>query len=307
MGLHRAPSQGTTQAVIGKMSPVSARRPIISPLRYPGGKSALYPRLRQMIRDNGMAGCTYVEPYAGGAGAALGLLVTGQVESVVLNDLDPAIYAFWRTLVEAPEYLTRMINKAILNVSEWRKQQNIYLAADMRRPERLGFATFYLNRTNRSGILNGGPIGGMDQTGNYKIDARFNRPELIERIRVLALYRQHIQVSSSNGQEVFRQFAQRHNTFIYADPPYFEKAGSLYLNNFQAAEHASLAKVLNAKPNSTWVLTYDAVPQVDALYPDRRRYTFELNYSARDVRKATESVVLSDSLLDIEPGWQLHL
>jgi DNA adenine methylase len=285
---------------------ISTRRPRVSPLRYPGGKAALYGRLREMIRGNDLSGCTYVEPFAGGAGAGLGLLLTGQVDKVVINDLDPAIHAFWQTLVEEPEYLKRRIVRARLDVTEWRKQKLIYDAADTTNAQTLAFATFYLNRTNRSGILNGGPIGGLDQTGNYKIDARFNREDLIERIDRCALYRRKIVVTSLNGRDIIRKYAGRADTFVYADPPYFEKAGSLYLNNFRAADHEDLARVLNAKADAPWVLTYDAVPQVGELYAERRRYEFSLAYSAREVRKATEIVVLSDVLQDVGPGWELR-
>lgn len=278
-------------------------RPRISPLRYPGGKSTLYTRLRQVIRRNGLAGCTYVEPYAGGAGAGLGLLITGQVERVVINDLDPAIFAFWQLLVTEPDYLREKIRTAKLDTKEWARQRQIYLTADKDHVRTLGYATFYLNRTNRSGVLNAGPIGGHDQSGPYKIDARFNRAALSERIRIIALYADHIIVTSTDGKKVIRKYAGRENTFIYADPPYFEKAGGLYLNAFSPVDHKSLAEVLNSHASKSWLLTYDNVPQVDELYQDRRRHEFELSYSAHHARKAKEIVVLSDSLLDVGVGW----
>ena len=281
------------------------RRPLISPLRYPGGKSALYSRLRKMIRDSRLTGCTYVEPYAGGAGAGLSLLVTGQVEHVVINDLDPAIHAFWETIVHEPEFLIDRIQNVNLNVSEWHYQREIYLSANTEDLAALGFATFYLNRTNRSGILGARPIGRLDQTGNYKIDARFNRAALIERIRILSLYSDNITAMSRDGADVITEYSRNSNTFIYADPPYFEKAGSLYLNAFTIEDHESLAQVLNDVPDSHWLLTYDNVPQVCELYPLRRRRTFELSYSANRVTKATEIAVLSDSLPDINHGWPI--
>jgi DNA adenine methylase len=284
---------------------VSTRRPRISPLRYPGGKSALYSRLRKMIRDMGLAGCTYVEPYAGGVGAGLSLLVTGQVERVVINDLDPAIHAFWTTVQSEPGWLIERIHKTKLDVTEWRRQREIYVAADTSDLSQLGFATFYLNRTNRSGVLNGGPIGGLDQTGNYKIDARFNRDGLAERIRILALYADNIIPTSRDGLEVISEYAPKDNVFIYADPPYFEKAGSLYLNAFSATDHEDLARVLNSVADRSWVLTYDNAPQVAELYAARRRREFELHYSAHRVGKATEVVVLADSVPEIGQGWPL--
>lgn len=284
---------------------VTSRRPRISPLRYPGGKSALYSRLRQIIRDMGMAGCTYVEPYAGGVGAGLSLLVTGQVERVVINDLDPAIHAFWATVQAEPEFLIDRVREVRLDVDEWRRQREVYVSADTTDLSKLGFATFYLNRTNRSGVLNGGPIGGLDQTGNYKIDARFNREGLAERLRILALYSDNIVATSRDGVEVITEYAAKSDTFIYADPPYFEKAGSLYLNAFTAENHEALARVLNSVSDSHWLLTYDNAPQVAQLYAARRRREFELHYSAHRVVKATEVAVLSDALPDIGEGWPL--
>lgn len=278
-------------------------RPMASPLRYPGGKGALYSRLRGMIRESDLAGCTYVEPYAGGAGAGLGLLITGQVERVVINDLDPAIYAFWMTLVSKPKDLIHKIESVKLSVREWKRQREIYRACDLTDLDALGFATFYLNRTNRSGVLNGGPIGGLDQTGNYKIDARFNREDLSERVRVLSLYSDNISVSSTDGAKIIKRYGRRRNTFIYADPPYFEKAGSLYLNAFNEENHKQLAEALNSYASGSWLLTYDDVPQVHQLYADRRRRTFELHYSAHRVKKATEIAVLSDGITDVADGW----
>lgn len=284
---------------------VTSRRPRISPLRYPGGKSALYSRLRKLIRDMDMAGCTYVEPYAGGVGAGLSLLVTGQVEKVVINDLDPAIYSFWLTVKEHPDYLIEQIQSVSLDVNEWRKQREIYRAVDTSNTKELGFATFFLNRTNRSGILNGGPIGGLEQTGNYKIDARFNRDGLTERMRILALYADSIIATRQDGKDVIAQFASQNDAFIYADPPYFEKAGSLYLNAFTAEDHVHLAEILNNFATSRWLLTYDNAPQVAELYAARRRREFQLNYSAHRVVKATEIAVLSDSLPEIGEGWKI--
>jgi len=285
-------------------APAKNRRIMASPLRYPGGKGALYSRLRKVVRDNGLAGCTYVEPYAGGAGAGLGLLVTGQVDRVVINDLDPAIHAFWSSLIADPDAMIARIKTVPLTVKEWRRQKEIYsLPGNDLSP--LGFATFYLNRTNRSGVLNGGPIGGLDQTGNYLIDARFNRDELAERVRTLGLFKDQIEVTCADGRAVVRKYAAKADTFVYADPPYFEKAGSLYMNYFKAEDHENLAKDLNAKAHGRWLLTYDAVPQVEALYADRRIRRFGLNYSAHRVTKATEVAVLSDSLIDIGENWEL--
>ena len=285
------------------VSHISTRRPRISPLRYPGGKSALYPRLRAIIRDMGLAGCTYIEPYAGGVGAGLGLLVTGQVEHVIINDLDPAIYSFWKTLCVDNDWLIEQVATATLSIDEWKRQHKIYKAADTSKRRELGFATFYLNRTNRSGVLTAGPIGGFKQNGTYKINARFNRKDLCERIRILGLYSDAIVPIMCDGIDVINRYAGQKNTFIYADPPYFEKAKSLYLNAFQAEDHKALAHVLNNHKDDPWLLTYDDVPQVYELYKDRSKKRFQLNYSANKVMKATEVAVFSDTVSEVNTCW----
>jgi DNA adenine methylase len=282
------------------------KRLMLSPLRYPGGKGSLYPHLRGLLRQNDLIGGTYIEPYAGGAGAALALLITGQVSKIVINDLDPALYAFWRSAVRQPDEMAAMTRTAKLNVTEWRRQRSIYLEAKRSDYLALGFATFYLNRTNHSGVLNGGPIGGLDQTGEYKIDARFNRPALLERLRLIGMYGSKITVLKQDGLDVIRRYAGRARTLIYADPPYFEKAGSLYMNSFTPDAHAQLAECLNEHRDSTWLLTYDDVPQVSHLYPERRRETFTLNYSAHRVVKATEVMVFSDDLCLVGLSDQLQ-
>lgn len=272
------------------------KRPALSPLRYPGGKGSLYPRLRSIVRANGLTNGTYVEPYAGGAGAALALLITGEVRQVVINDLDPAVYAFWRAVVFKSQEFSMLIREAKLSIEEWQRQKQIYRSSGDGDYLAYGFSTFYLNRTNRSGVLNGGPIGGLDQTGNYKIDARFNRDALTERVRLIGLHKDHIAVECMDGAELIRQYGDLDDTLIYVDPPYFEKAGTLYLSKFADSDHVSLASCLNSLPDRRWVLTYDNVPKAAELYSDRRTEVFSLHYSAHRVMQATELMIFSDSL-----------
>ena len=274
----------------------SAKRLLVSPLRYPGGKGMLYSRLLQIIRENNLNSSTYIEPYAGGAGAALSLLISGHVENIVINDLDPAIYSFWRSVTEDSKEFSDLIRNATLSIDEWEKQRYIYDNPSKHDYIQLGYATFYLNRTNRSGIITGGPIGGKYQLGNYKIDARFNRESLLERIRLIGLYSKRITVTNMNGVEVICKYSTGENSFIYADPPYFEKAGSLYLNSFKKYDHEELANCLNSLKNSLWLLTYDNVPDVYKLYSNRKKILYSLNYSAHRVVKASEIMVFSDEL-----------
>ena len=249
---------------------------------------------------------TYIEPFAGGAGAALALLISGNVEEVVINDLDPAISAFWHSIVDEPVEFARRVREVPLTVDEWLKQRETYRNPQTSNQIDLGFATFYLNRTNRSGVLDAGPIGGLDQSGNYKIDARFNKIALLERLRLISLFHNRIHVFSQDGIEIFSKYAHQPDILIYADPPYFTKGSSLYLNSFGISEHLRLASVLNECSNGNWVLTYDDVHEISSLYECRRTIRFSLNYSVFSARKAKELMVFSDALLAPESEMAWH-
>ncbi|HXF44429.1 MAG TPA: DNA adenine methylase [Candidatus Paceibacterota bacterium] len=266
-----------------------------SPLRYPGGKTFLFPLFDKVIKSNGLKHVTYVEPFAGGAGAALALLFLEKVDRIVINDLDKAIYSFWRSAIFDADKFIKKIYKTPVTISEWKKQKTIYNDPRSSRFD-LGFATFFLNRTNMSGILDGGPIGGLGQAGKWKIDARFNKEKLAERISQLAQYKNRISVFNKDGVELISDYLHKHNTFIYLDPPYFEKGATLYLNHYNKSDHEKLAKLLNDNSESCWLLTYDNRKEIRSLYPERQIANFSLNYNAYESRKGREILILSDAL-----------
>jgi DNA adenine methylase len=271
------------------------KRRYYSPFRYPGGKTILFPFFVKKIEESGLRDVTYVEAFAGGAGAALALLFNEVVDHIVINDLDKAIYAFWRSAILESERFIENIARTPVTVKEWRKQKAIYENKRAKRFER-GFATFFLNRTNRSGILNGGPIGGLDQTGKWKIDARYNKKALIQRIRDIAEYKSRITVTNEDGVDLVSRYLRKKNVFVYLDPPYYDKAADLYLNIFEEKDHARLAKKLNAHPDAIWLLTYDNKPEIRKLYTARTVVDFSLSYNAYELRRGQELMILSDRL-----------
>ena len=237
----------------------------------------------------------YAEPFAGGAGAALRLLVDEFVDEIVINDLDKGIAAFWRSILnQSDEFLARL-RTCPLTVIEWRRQQSIYQSRSGNDLD-LGFATFYLNRTNRSGILTARPIGGLDQRGKWKIDARFNRGELAERITRIARYRDRITVEERDGLDFLRDHLSDNGCLFYVDPPYLTKGGDLYLDTLSWDDHVSLAKLL--KPSKVgWMLTYDADPRVFTdLYPNTRVASFGIAHTAAKQLVGVEYAVFGNSL-----------
>ncbi|WP_307225045.1 DNA adenine methylase [Microbacterium arborescens] len=284
--------------VSGELRVTTTRPNYDSPLRYPGGKSSLTGFLSGVLDALRMTDATYVEPFAGGAGAGISLLLQGRVGRIVINDRDPAVFAFWSALTRDGERFADRVEEVSLSLDEWRAQRAIYgrgssAASD---PFELGFAFFYLNRTNRSGILNAGVIGGQAQAGRYKLDARFNRERLAHRLRSIYQLRDQIEVTSDDGRAVIERFASAPDAFMYVDPPYVQAGGSLYLNSFTESDHALLATCLNRNSRASWVLTYDDVDLIRGLYGERYLTTFELNYAARNRGKASELMILSDTL-----------
>ena len=266
----------------------------LSPLRYPGGKASLTELFIDLIRKNKLNG-TYVEPYAGGAGAALGLLMSGTVERIIINDLDPAVKAFWDAVVYDGENFIDRIEATPLTITEWRQQKVQYKRDDATTIDK-GFAFFYLNRTNRSGIINAGPIGGMKQNGNYLIDARYNKADLVDKIRNIGNLSDRITVTSLDGVELVKALPSNEPNFIYIDPPYYVKGGSLYLNSYKPEDHQRLADVLNERQDLKWLLTYDNVEPIRDLYSQRRMSEFSLNYSARNYELGSEVMIFSDAI-----------
>lgn len=267
-----------------------------SPLRYPGGKSSLFSFFGSLIEKNGLQHVQYVEPYAGGAGAALALLILGKVDSIIINDLDRAVYAFWNAINEDTDRFIRRIRETPITINEWYRQREVYRQKDADLFD-LGFAAFFLNRTNRSGILEGGVIGGVNQTGKWPLNARFKKESLIQKIETIAKHKHSIKILNEDGLEVIRRFANTPTVFFYVDPPYYFKGSLLYLNSYNHNDHSRLAELLNSLTETRWVLSYDNVPQVRELYRARaKRYDFTLYYHARASKEGSEIMVLSDNL-----------
>lgn len=273
------------------------RKHLYTPLRYPGGKTSLYEFFDSVIDYNELEKVKYIEPYAGGAGAALSLLILGKVDSIVINDFDVAIYSFWKSILDHPDEFIDKINNTPINIDEWYKQREIYKSKNSD-VLTLGFATFFLNRTNRSGILKGGVIGGKAQTGKWKLDARFNKIALIQKIRLIQKFRKQITIHNLDGLELIELYKDNPESLFYIDPPYYVQGGSLYLNSYKHDAHEKLAELLNLNAKTIkWMLTYDNVQPILDLYNKRENQEpFILNYQANSTKKGSEIMIFSDCL-----------
>lgn len=276
------------------------RKYLFTPLRYPGGKTSLFGFFDTVIKKHGWKGMVYIEPYAGGAGAALSLLLLEKVSSIVINDYDPAIYSFWVALTEYNAEFIELIINTPVTVEEWERQKKIYKAADTSDKLLLGFATFFLNRTNRSGIMNAGPIGGKRQLGEWKMDVRYNKQNLIKKIKLIGLYSDRIMVLNEDGVDVIERYVKDPKSFFYVDPPYFVKGADLYLNAFKLKDHEKLANTLNKHNESKWLLSYDNEKNILDLYHDRHYRAFDLKYSAHHNSKVGSELMIFSDAIDVD-------
>lgn len=269
-----------------------------SPLRYPGGKSNLFHLVRAILRKNEIARGHYAEPFAGGAGLALMLLYSGEVSEIHLNDIDPAIAAFWRSVLNETDALVSLVQNTNVTIEERARQREIYFGGESQCDLELGFSAFFLNRVNRSGIIRtGGVIGGLSQKGKYLIDCRYNASDLADRIKRIAKYKSRIHFSSLDAKDflalIDNQLPRR--SLVYADPPYFNKGSELYTSSFQSGDHEDLRDSLTSI-STKWMLTYDNVVNIRDIYSKYQQFPFNIYYSAQKKRLGDELLVASGDL-----------
>ena len=268
-----------------------------TPLRYPGGKSQLAPLVIDLLKTNDLLYGEYAEPFAGGAGIALTLLLNSYVSRIYLNDIDPAIHAFWHSVLHDTNALCQRVTDTQVTMDEWHRQRAIYLDPTCADLGAKAFATLFLNRTNRSGILRGGVIGGLNQDGSYKLDCRFNRGDLVRKIRRIATHAEQIELSCLDAATFITTVVPRtsEDTLVNLDPPYYGKGPELYTNFYRHDDHAALADAVG-RMQRHWMVTYDDTPEIRRLYSRWRCFSSSLTYSAQVKRTGVEMLVVDDDL-----------
>lgn len=269
-----------------------------TPLRYPGGKQRLTPFIEDLLLENNITK-NYVEVYAGGAGIAINLLLSNKIKKIHLNDSDIGIYAFWHSILYEAESLINLILETDVNIEEWKYRKNLIKQSHSLDLLDLGFTVLFLNRCNRSGILSAGVIGGLEQSGEYKLDARFQKDSLIKKIEAIAEHSDKISLTNNDAVDYINNYIPElsDNTLVYLDPPYYEKSSELYLNSYRKEDHSSLANIIQRNIAHKWTLSYDGVPEILNLYESRRYFFYELSYSAGKSYKGREIFVFCDDLI----------
>lgn len=265
-----------------------------SPLRYPGGKYKLYEYIAELVKENNCK--TYIEPFCGGAAVALGLLLSSTVKDIIINDYDYTIFCFWDSILHRTEEFIQLILDTEITIEEWHRQKAVRDDLDSHSRLEIGFSTFFLNRTNRSGIIDkAGPIGGLDQQGDYPINCRFNKKRLISQIQTIEAHKSHIEVYNLEALDFIEEvILKRRKSFVFFDPPYYSKGPGLYTNFYAHGDHVNLANaIVQRLKNRKWIVTYDNVNAIKAMYSKVPGVEFELQYSLQRKRHSSEVMFFS--------------
>jgi DNA adenine methylase len=281
---------------------------LFTPLRYPGGKARFAPLIADVIKKNKLAGGHYLEPFAGGAGVALVLLMDGIVSHIHINDADPAVAVFWRAAVQETAELISLVASEPITMEAWHHWRAVMLGETKGTQLERGFATLFMNRTNRSGILKGGVIGGKDQSGTYKLDARFMREELCLRLERIGLHAGEISVYEEDARELLLRCHHFLPTtsLIYLDPPYYVKGAGLYRNFYKHDDHAQIARLLgSSRFRRPWIVSYDNVEEIQTMYSYAHSFTYGLHYTAQQRYTGSEVMFFSDRLIPPEQAPEM--
>jgi DNA adenine methylase len=273
---------------------------LYSPLRYPGGKAPFAPFIANVMDVNGVAGGHYLEPYAGGAGVALELLFHGHANHIHINDADPAVYAFWVAVTKHPRALLRLLDSTPITIDEWFRWRSVLRDDSKKNLVEKGFATLFMNRTNRSGILKAGVIGGKKQDGEYKLDARFNKDMIAARIQEISKRARDISVYCEDSLQLLTRCAEflPKKSLIYLDPPYYVKGKGLYRNYYEHDDHIAIANVIQRKKFKwPWVVSYDNTEEICSMYQWSRSFSYGLNYTAQRRYVGSEVMFFSENLI----------
>jgi DNA adenine methylase len=258
---------------------------LYSPLRYPGGKARFAPFIAGVMRANGLTEGHYLEPFAGGAGVALELLFDGHATHIHINDLDPAVHSFWSAVTVDPEGVLKLLHDTPITMEQWHYWRSVMLEQDQNLTlAQRGFATLFVNRTNRSGILKGGVIGGKAQAGAYKLDARFSKEMIAARLERIALNADHISVYCEDAFVLLGRASEflPEQSLIYLDPPYYVKGRGLYRNFYKHDDHLQIARLLQSSNfDRPWVVSYDSAPEICEMYSQSEVLSYGLHYTAQ--------------------------
>lgn len=263
-----------------------------TPFRYPGSKSSFTNVVKKIITYNRLENSVLIEPYAGSAAVTLALISEGICSKAIIGERDPLLYSFWKVVFSNPKTLIERVKKSNIDLQTWQSLQPLLRVDNPKDHDlnELAFAALFLNRTNFSGVMHAGPIGGKSQTSAYKIDCRFNKADLIQRIIGINKLKSRIKVKFGDALKLIEKSKNIENSIFYIDPPYFLQGPKLYRHNYNTTQHMELAAVLN-ECKFNWILSYDSHSVIRNLYENQSHVLTPFQYSTRKPKSENELLI----------------
>ncbi len=287
--------------------PEETSQRILSPLRYPGAKARLATFVAEVLKLNKLKPKLMVEPFAGGLSVSLKLLQAGYVEKIAIGEKDPLVASFWKVAFDQTAWLMKEIRTIPITIERWKYFRGSEFTTDRER----ALACIFINRTSFSGIMatSAGPIGGQKQESDYKIDCRFNRDMLCNRLeKIGALKDKVVFIENSSWEATLKKASQsgykKKDVFYYLDPPFYFKANKLYRHYFSDEDHQELHDTIT-REKSPWLLSYDMADAIVEKYTKNgtmpNKIGFLYSAAAQTSRTETEELIITNlSLLPKE-------
>lgn len=283
-------------------------------LRYPGSKEKIAEQIvREFPLDFTMPilqrrGLEYREPFLGGGAIACRVLKMLPNDATVwLNEKDYSLCCLWKAVRDVPKELIAKIQRmtpspdGFYKLKEEDGDQSVDIAI-------AGARKLALHQWSFSGLgyMAGGPIGGRKQSSEYNVDCRWS-PLRIEKAvmrvhKLMARFQRRVEITCRDFSDVINGAPS--GSFIYADPPYYEKGPELYRHSMTDDDHRRLAECLRAS-RAAFVLSYDDHEFVRGLYePWARIKAVHLTYTTavakNGIRRKNSEVLISSPVAQTE-------
>ncbi len=242
--------------------------PQLSPLRYPGGKTWLVPRIRRWLESLEHRPDVFVEPFAGGAVASLTAVMEGLADRAALCEIDPDIARLWRCIIGESERLAEMVEGFDATPDNVRAA----LAETSEDEARAAFKTLVRNRVNRGGILAKGASAMRAGENGNGVASRWYAKTLAARIRAIGRFAHRLDVLQGDGMSLIAHYRDNRSAAFFVDPPYTAagKRAGRRLYDHNEIDHEALFQSM-AAVKGPFMMTYDQNAEVIGL---ARRHGF---------------------------------
>lgn len=260
------------------------KKALLSPFRYPGGKTWLRPVVRQWLRKKVTV---LAEVFAGGGVTSITALNEGLAKKAVMIERDRNVASVWTGILNGEaNWLCGRIKK----FKPTRKNVCRPLEKPANNIREIIWTTLLRNRVNHGGVI--APGAGLLKKGEagHGVKSRWYPDTLSERIKGIQLLKERISFRNVNAMAWLRsQQKRKSRTRIayFIDPPYSLAGKRLY--TFGSINHKKLFEIAS-RLRGRVLMTYDDKAEI-------RKLAHEFGFKYRRVVMRSRHHVTKKELL----------